>query len=83
MFDINSRKNKFDLNQAAKCAYCGSLWHFTTHMYLSEYYKEYTKKCSSGTNESEREAEGEGRTAWKLIGHLTGAVDSGAHRAER
>lgn len=26
---------------------------------------------------------GEGRAAWKLIGHLTGAVDSGVHHAKR
>lgn len=30
-----------------------------------------------------RMREGEGRAAWKLIGHLTGAVDSGLHQAKR
>lgn len=51
-----------------------------SHMYLTEY---YTKKSSVVKNERDRGGEGEGRNVWKLIGHLTGAVDSGVHRAKR
>ena len=51
-------------------------------MYVSESDKEYTKRYS--TVQDEREGgEGDGCAVWKLIGHLTGAVDSGAHRAKR
>lgn len=55
----------------------------TMSMHLVENDKEYKKKYSSVKNEREVGVEGEGRAVWKLIGHLTGAVDSGVHRARR
>lgn len=79
---VNSDNKRSSVQQLR--ASNGPTWCLTLNMInLAHFipYEYYTKKYSIVKNE--REGEGEGRPAWKLIGHWTGAVDSGAHRAKR
>lgn len=67
------------VHSARQCIHCVIL----AYIYGTDY---CTKKHCAVETEGEREGErreAEGRAAWALIGHMTGAVDSGVRGARR